>query len=71
MNKWFFLIVIFDFGGSGGVVYLSDTACPNLILIDVGDSGGVGHRSGETKKKREMRKEKKKKSLNKIIKILF
>ena len=41
MNKWFFLIVIFDFGGSGGVVYLSDIACPNLILIDVGDSGGV------------------------------
>jgi hypothetical protein len=41
MNKWFFLIVIFDFRGSGGVVYLSDTACPDLILIDVGDSGGV------------------------------
>jgi hypothetical protein len=34
------LIVIFDFGGSGGVVSLSDIACPNLILID-GDSGGV------------------------------
>jgi hypothetical protein len=31
--------------------------------------GGVGHRSGETKKKREMRRERK--CLNKIIKILF
>ena len=41
MNKWFFLIVIFDFDGFGGVVYLSVIACPNLILIDVGDSGGV------------------------------
>jgi hypothetical protein len=41
MNIWFFLIVIFDFGGFGGVVYLSDTACPDLILIDVGDSGRV------------------------------
>ena len=38
MNKWFFLIVIFDFVGFSGVVYLSDAACPDLILIDVGDS---------------------------------
>jgi hypothetical protein len=44
-----------DAGGDGGGVF--------VVAIEMVE------RSGETKKKREMRKEKKKKSLNKIIKI--